>query len=241
MAGLAVLLAATGCKKDEQVSKHITKVHTTAKITMGETTISEVNTHEEWNWNGDKLSTLKYYTDSTLRHTATYTYSGDKLTKIEDIYTDGESWYTLEIKYDTKDRISTTKQTSNFGTVVLSEYEYGSSDKVSGVKSTRINANGETEKVSTYTITWTGDNITAMTNADGETTTFAFDSHPNPYYGIVESDREYIWMSKNNLTSLDDQTINYTYDNDGWPTQMTSETVAGTSTLHSSRVFEYDR
>lgn len=243
VAGLAVLLATTGCKKEEQNVKHIAKIYEAMKASMNGVPLfeEELCLRQEWIWNGDKLATVKYYkSDGNLRTTATYSYTDGKMTKIEDRPEDNEAIYHIDIEYDANGRMSSIKEYGNDTLAHKYVFQYNGSDKISSYTYTHY-VYGELVEQNNNVLTWEGNNIVSVIRDGEDTTTFVYDNNPNPFHGIAQSGRFFEWLSVNNAVKMNDVIDKITYDDDGYPKQIITDIYQGTMLLSSIREIEYDR
>lgn len=241
VAGIALLLTTTGCKKEENV-KHLTKIYSTMTTTMNGNVISQTDRgiQEEWTWDGDNLTTIKHYNpDGQLRSVSTLSYTDGLLTKVEDVMEETKETYRLDIKYDAKDKVISTNEYKDDVLYLTYKYEYNGSDKIS--KYTKIHTVNGSSDTSIYDVEWTGNNITRTNCPSKDSCSYTYDNNPNPFIGIIESDRAYSWASKNNVTSVDGTPHKITYDNDGWPIKIETVTTSGAFSIASTLEYEYDR
>lgn len=216
-------MATTGCKKEEETVKHVSKIYSTSTVSMNGTVLQDLPRHisEEWIWTGDKVTTRKnYYSDGRLMHTANYSYTDGRLTTITDHFENDELDERVDIAYNSDGKISTLTQYNSDTLVGKYIFEYNGSDKFSGY--TFIHHFLDIDDTVHYTVEWTGDNITSLTSPNGSVTTFAYDNNPNPYFGITDVEHIISGQSKNNLISYNGDTRVYTYDSDGWPIKYES-------------------
>lgn len=228
VAGLALLMATTGCKKEEETVKHTSKVYSASTITMNGMVLQDLARHvqEEWTWNGDKVATIKhFYTDGRLMHTANYSYTDGRLTGIDDHFEAEDMNEHIDIAYNSDGKISTLTQYTNDTLVRKYTFEYNGSDKFTGY--TFIHKFADIDDTTHYTVEWTGENITRLTTQSGTVVTYAYDNNPNPYYGITDVEHLITGHSKNNLTSYNGDSRVYTYDSDGWPIKYEGYTYDG--------------
>ena len=245
-------MAAAGCKKDpttdnNTVGKHIEKVYMqNITVVNGDSTIVDRFLFEEWTWDGDELKTVKHYVnDSTLQSTATYTYTNGHITRIDVLSAQTGNLNRTDFTYDAAGKILSSVEYYKDTLTNQFTYNYDETGKMSGYVSTHhdYSNGGHIEETSNHDIEWTGNNITQIANHEADTagSIYTYDNNHNPYLGIVESGRVFVWASENNVVTMDGQTNNYTYDSEGWPILRTFTVSYGIISSSTKMYYEYNR
>lgn len=227
---LVLLMAsATSCSKKDGVYAPKKKIH---KI-YSSTTLTEKVLNEVWNWDGKLLKTIDHYSYSgALSWTETFTYDGNRLTRVEDIehdeyivfqydgnhlqscnyYSNNQLIYTCAYTYDGKklsqitfNRYGLFKGEPKMLASVLPLYD--ELIEVVNEKASKFFVKGQTkdDDPTILNFTWEGNNISQMDMYDTEDTLtmkMEYDEKVNPKQGFMNLNFTYPVESQNSTAGV---------------------------------------
>lgn len=273
LAVFAFTIVFTSCTKEGQYmpSKKISEIVRVRSHKVGELVVSSTES-ERWTWNGKVLSYIDYYNaDGDRTRTALFRY--DKDNRIEEVEV---GVYSIKYDYDNNHLDDIEVVNTNSGAKVQEmEFTYDGGKLATidvktndgkGAESYLFNplrfvvpenmaemvmSQSAVKGTQRYTFTWTGNNITEMTDGRGNSVKYSYDKNTNPFKGFLNVEQTFdLTYSANNVIrqELYDNgaltVLDYEYVYDGkYPTrvkyQSESSTLVPGYTLMVDHVTEY--
>ncbi len=212
---------------------------------------------EVWNWNGDLLESIDYYSQGTIWSKEQYYYDeNNRIIRVEELYYPSEVFSVSKFEYE--------------GNFLKTVYVFGLDGKYSfayqGDKLKEIVYEGEPKKGRSeqiylvYHISWSDDNLASLlvkemdNDPQNLTIDYLYDAHHNPFYGFFNRMSHFgdishecspfnTMLSKNNVTKADYletekhsfESFEYQYDTDGYPIK-----IVKVGNYESTTYYEYE-